>query len=145
MSRGQQPLSDRRASRCELSTGNQKRSICFQSLQGLCQGLRLLERFPVFPFGVRVGNDPRSYLDMGGALFYDKGPDDDVQIHVSRVGDVADGAGIRASSNRLKLVDDLHASHLGHSGDRAPGKDLPDKVETVPPLRKLSADIRNNM
>src|SRR5687767_4590646 len=95
--------------------------------QGFQQAARLGPGFIKFALGNGIGHDARpcAEYDVGAALNgggYLRATDQDIQIQVAVAVEPAEGAGIGAARLAFQLGDDLHAAHLGASGDGAAGK-----------------------
>src|SRR5680860_1744234 len=71
--------------------------------------------------------------------------DDDVRVHVAVVSEEAEGTRVRAAPHRFQLVDDLHAPHLGATGDGAPGEHGPQQVDCVSRVGPHARDVAHDV
>ena len=67
---------------------------------GLHHGRRLVYRFLVFRFGIRIGHDARADLDEDLPVLDQDRPDGDAEIHIPGEAEIADGAAVGTAPGR---------------------------------------------
>src|SRR5947208_991122 len=71
--------------------------------------------------------------------------DVDTGVEVARVGEVPDGAAIRAAAIRLELVDDLHRTDLRSARERACGKRRSQRLHRADVGAQRSRHLRDDV
>src|ERR1035438_4462432 len=110
-----------------------RRGKMFSSSSRLACGMRrqvqrcqktggLRQRFLVFRFGIRIGNDARADVEMRDAVPADGRADGNVQLAFAVEAEIAHRAAVRPARNRLEFVNDLHRAEFRRTRDAATGK-----------------------
>src|ERR1700744_2015586 len=121
------PLAVRRSAKQARNSGNQRkflsasawRSDTARAFDRPQDGLCLVQALLVLTFRYRIGNNPRACLDIADAIFHQHGANRDAGIEIAGVVGVTDAAAVDAAPCRLQLLNDLHRTHLGRTGERA--------------------------
>ena len=79
------------------------------------------------------------------AVFDDAGTNGNGQIHFARKTQIAAGAAVQATLDRLQLVDDFHRPHLGRAGQRAGGEGGAEYVEIIDTRREQAFDVGHDV